>query len=784
MPMTTIPMERGETITGPTDLGFGAAVAISSTLMAVGAPNIDDTGYTFNYLDNDGSWDLTERVGGRGVGSEFGFSIDMNGKNTMIVGSPGTKPRGKESDTGFAYFYNYDTVSATWGTGLEFSSGLTSDKIGERFGEAVALSSTGTRAAVGAPGYGGGAGRVYMLELDGGQWSQMGEQVLQGSSSTTSLGSSVDMSDDGRIVVAGSPGEGGFDIYEFFEGQWALALRESAPSASGLGESVAVLSNEYIAVSSPSARGNRGTVSIYRKSNGSWSLYDTINGDANQKIGGRGLLTGTVSPDGEPEITFGTATGQIIRYDYIGGDLGERFQRFAIDTDFDDLSSLAIDKESATARVWVGSSSAGEVREFRQVMTPQPTKRLSQAPTPRPTSAPTRTLSPTTETKMPTLSPTPRPTGIPDGAGWRVFSGPFTGPIEGTEYGAAVAMDGNAAAAGSPNYSDGIGSVQTFEKIDGSWRSLNTVYDTEAQDFGQSVDISVGTEWTSLAVGAPGTFHPDSPDLRFGSAYYLEKRGSRWSPVGGTLRPEANERTSSGQFGAAVAVAPDTRRIAVGAPRSNPDTSNLRNGQVYTYEYNGNAFVPMASPLNGDQPGDLFGSALDMTKDGTRLLVGAPGDSSSLGSVYYYEWQGNQWNSIFSLPGSAESDNLGTSVAILASNGETIAVGAPNFNGGQGQVKVFRRTNGFWNQLGRDIVGLANERLGSTLSGFGNRVVVGTATGSFKVYAYNNGSNAWTQVEAGTQPDTGSAVVSIATGSEQDVLVGLNNEDVAFYGVF
>ena len=61
---------------------------------------------------------------------------------------------------------------------------------------------------------------------------------------------------------------------------------------------------------------------------------------------------------------------------------------------------------------------------------------------------------------------------------------------------------------------------------------------------------------------------------------------------------------SNGEFGAGVAVAADTRRIAVGGPRTSLDAENLRNGRVYTYEYDGTDFVQLATPIDGPLPDD------------------------------------------------------------------------------------------------------------------------------------------------------------------------------------
>jgi hypothetical protein len=98
---------------------------------------------------------------------------------------------------------------------------------------------------------------------------------------------------------------------------------------------------------------------------------------------------------------------------------------------------------------------------------------------------------------------------------------------------------------------------------------------------------------------------------------------------------------------------------------------------------------------------------------------------------------------------------------------------------------VYRRLNPtvlFWDQLGGDIVGEPGVFLGRSLSGFNSQVVAGTATGTFKAFTYNAVTSSWDLVDE--PPTAAGSVTSVATGSTGDVVVGLESEDVAFYGLF
>lgn len=201
------------------------------------------------------------------------------------------------------------------------------------------------------------------------------------------------------------------------------------------------------------------------------------------------------------------------------------------------------------------------------------------------------------------------------------------------------------------------------------------------------------------------------------------------------------------------------------------------------YEYDG-TLLNLLSTVDGPESEDRFGSALAMTPDGNRLLVGAPGTAgTSPGAVYCYEWNGIEWNFVFSLPGSGASDNLGTSVAILASDGNTIAMGAPNHEGDLGAIRVYSTSGFFWSQVGEDIIGEPGDFLGrSVAAGPKGRVVAGTANGSFRVYEYNPQTRVWDTIGS-NEPALGSNVASIAANANGDVGIGLENESVVVYGL-
>ena len=156
--------------------------------------------------------------------------------------------------------------------------------------------------------------------------------------------------------------------------------------------------------------------------------------------------------------------------------------------------------------------------------------------------------------------------------------------------------------------------------------------------------------------------------------------------------PAANEK-----FGSAIAAAKqgDDYILAVSA------LGATNKGKVYFYKSINGVISNYATPLVGLADNDLFGSSLEMSDDGTVLVVAAPGVSNSTGAVYIYKLVGNSYVLFKTLNNStiftdanatiATADQFGNSISLSAS-GQYLAIGAPlsDTNGkNTGKVYIF-----------------------------------------------------------------------------------------------
>lgn len=122
------------------------------------------------------------------------------------------------------------------------------------------------------------------------------------------------------------------------------------------------------------------------------------------------------------------------------------------------------------------------------------------------------------------------------------------------------------------------------------------------------------------------------------------------------LVPPADAETVSGSFGTSVAVSANGSTIAVGAPYWSNVYIFTRNGTTTTW-------TQTAKVRPGTGPAATsFGRTVALSGDGTRLLVGSPDTSSTLGagSVRYYTNSGGSWVQQVALAGASSGAHTGS----------------------------------------------------------------------------------------------------------------------------
>jgi adhesin/invasin len=336
-----------------------------------------------------------------------------------------------------------------------------------------------------------------------------------------------------------------------------------------------------------------------------------------------------------------------------------------------------------------------------------------------------------------------------------------TGESGAGQFGFSVAMssDGNAALVGAPQDSSGAGAAWVFTQSNGTWSAgveLNATNETGASQFGSSVALSA--DGSTALIGGPG----DGGNA--GAAWAFTQSNGIWS-AGAEVN--ATNETGASQFGASVALSADGNTALIGGPG---DGDNA--GAVWAFTQSSGTWSPGAELNATNENGaGQFGSSVALASDGTTALIGGPGDTavSTDGGPAGAAWvftdpAGGSWAQQSELTAGNEigDSRFGTSVT-LSGDANTAAIGGPADGGGAGAAWVFAQDSGSWSQASELTVGAggATDALGSSvaLSQDGNTVLVGDPG------ADSGNGGAWPFTRAGSAWSAGSELSSTDTGT-------------------
>jgi hypothetical protein len=697
----------------------------------------------------------------------------------MIVGAPGTLALGTNTPTGAAYFFEFSTESSSWsqlGTIIRGEEDIYAAN--EQFGAAVSTSGV-YRVVVGAPARNEGDGGVYTFELDKGTmtWTRPAATgLIFSNSSRELLGSAISISFDGERMIAGAPaarGESGRVLaYQWNVGgsEWIQVADLPGNPGDGFGSSVACLSlrGDVFAAGAPSGSSGGGIIRVFKKMEGSMEflqLGPEIIGEDGDGLGAPGSIAGSVSGD-RMVLLAGTVTGRVRRFEYANDGWKESMN--PIDTGLSQaITGLSSDDQSL--RVIVGASSANTAAVYAVSSNSSPSSPESPAPALQPTA--TGTAVPSELSLPPAASPVPSP--LPS-LSWSLSS---TFPTDSrTNLGVSVSLVSLLMAAGATT---GAGFVNIYQRSGSEWVLQTPINGNEqGSRFGESVDFNPSEG--GLVVGAPGTLAEGTSTAQ-GAAYYYSFTNSEWTERGGAIRGDNDVYAANEDFGYSVA-ASGTEILVIGAPKSSYGNV-IERGRAYSFSFDStsSSWLQRGSGTSamGEAASDQFGAAVDISADGSTMVVGAPGQSSGAGAFYVYTWDGADWTQISKVSGEG-SDALGESVMLLSSDdGSVVAAGGPGHNGGSGIIRVYQLQGGSYVPMGRSIIGEAGDRLGShkSLSGSADAVIAGTAGGSVKTFIYDSGI--WSQnaqvvstgANAGVSLSGSTTLGSFVAGTSGDVQV-------------
>ncbi|HMX29108.1 MAG TPA: putative Ig domain-containing protein, partial [Blastocatellia bacterium] len=291
-------------------------------------------------------------------------------------------------------------------------------------------------------------------------------------------------------------------------------------------------------------------------------------------------------------------------------------------------------------------------------------------------------------------------------------------------FGWSVAIKGDTALIGTlygPGNADADeGAAYVFVRSGTTWTLQKKLIADDGQAFAQ-FGTAVALDGDTAIIGAPDYQRP-ALLLKTGAAYIFTRSGTTWSRQAKLL---ADDGDGGDQFGAAVAVDGDT--VLVGAPHN--AVTVAEQGAAYIFTRAGTNWTQQ--PLLTTSPAVAnagFGNAVAL--NGESALIGAYRyGSDDRGSVYSYRRfvKGFSSTGQFSAPNPTADGHFGASVAL---SGDTAIVGAALglFQSGEDQRSAYAFVySGVWNyvrQFGTDF-GSARDGFGYAVAISGDTVLVG-----------------------------------------------------------
>jgi len=228
------------------------------------------------------------------------------------------------------------------------------------------------------------------------------------------------------------------------------------------------------------------------------------------------------------------------------------------------------------------------------------------------------------------------------------------------------------------------------------------------------------------------------------------------------------------RFGTSVSVSGN--RMVVGAPRYS--LNSIKHGAVYVFDFDGNKWneSQILTPFDGEE-NDEFGTSVSLS--GNRLLIGAPRDNNSTGTVFIYDFDGVSW--LFTEKLHANDGGVGDKFGISVSlDGNRALIGASAFFNDDlglesGAAYIFELNNNVWSQTEMLLASDASSfifdiKFGTSVSLLGTRALIGSESGT--AYLFDFDGNDWLETTILTVADTSDSFGRSVSLTNNRALIG------------
>jgi len=275
--------------------------------------------------------------------------------------------------------------------------------------------------------------------------------------------------------------------------------------------------------------------------------------------------------------------------------------------------------------------------------------------------------------------------------------------------------------------------VALFDNVNGEWVEQSFMVPSDFPDSQTIYSVAMSPDGNKIAVGSVENSFENN-----GNVQVFQYNGTAWFQKGYTISSEFDNEL----FGRSIGISNDGNRVVVGA-RLNSEKAAY-GGRVAVFQYTNNNWSQLGQSIFGVETGFKVGTSVAISSDGAFIFMGSNSYYAYRdrklkryeGGIEAYRWLANEWVKTKEVAGE-EFDHFGFDVAI-SDNGEIYAAGASQFQNGNGYLKTYYNSNnnGILEYIGY-VQATQVEFLGSSvsLSGDGNRVVVGAVLGENQLYS-------------------------------------------------
>ena len=706
-------VQLGQKITGDPSSYNGNAISLSNDgkVIAIGAlyddSNANNAGLARVYRYENGAWaQRGQDLFGEHAGHKFGHDLSLSSDGTILaVGAP---YHPDSSSHGHVRVFQYGNTNNTW---IQLGLDIEGTNQWDQFGYAVSLSGDGATIAIGEIRKDGinniqNTGAVYVYEFSNGNWELKGD-IIHGLYVSGLFGHPVSLSKDGQTVVSmGADGDfngtdsGHVMVHRYINGEWVQIGKSIGGNTNGGSDGQVAISGNRIIVGFPESTGtNNGEVDVYEFCN---SLSPTTGPTTSPTLNPttNPTLTPTTNPTSSPTTsptlnptspTTSPVPNPTTSPTPLPDDMCQVGDSFVGEAS--DLLGKAVDisNEGNTIVISEHENTKGKVKVFEF-----------------------------------------------ENDAWVQRGDAFVGVQANDRCGESVSLSKNGSilafgCIGSDYNGTYSGHAEVWFFNGNTWVQLGQRITGYPSSY-SGIKISLSDDGTVIAIGAS---YDDGNGNNAGRARVFRYEDGAWSQRGQDLFGE----DEGDRFGHDLSLSSDGTILAVGAPY-HPDGATHGHARVFRYENTNNTWNLLGLDIEGSNENDQFGYAVSLSGDGATIAIGErykQDDSNNIvntGAVYVYEFSNGNWELKGDIiHGLYVGGRFGHTVD-LSKDGQTVASieDGGDFNGtDSGHVMLHRYVNGEWVQIGKSIGGNTGGGSGGQIAMSSNRIIVGfpRSTGSF-----------------------------------------------------